>query len=111
MHDRSPRCPCPGHLYIIIFTKSVDSARLSVDNATLDGRPDWLRTSYTAPRGRFGGSGAPDSYRTGLADLPEDWPAASLRDSAAVTPHESQSREARVSLVDVKDVQIIITKQ
>ena len=48
-----------------------------------------------AGRGRFDGSGAPDSDRTGLADPPEDWPTSSPRDAAAVTPHDLQLREAR----------------
>jgi len=34
----------------------------------------------------------PDSARTGLADPPEDCPAASPRDAAAVNPREPQSR-------------------
>ena len=33
--------------------------------------------------------------RTGLADPPEDWQAASPRDAAAVTPRESKSRSSR----------------
>ena len=45
---------------------------------------------------------APDADRTGLADPPEDWPAASLRDTAAVTSREPQSRKARVRLVTIK---------
>jgi len=53
----------------------------------------------SVPSGRFGGSGVPDSDRTGLADPPEDWPATSLSDAAAVTPRKPQSREARVWLV------------
>jgi len=49
----------------------------------------------SASRGRVGGSGAPDSDRTGLGNPPEDWPAASPRGAAAVTSCEPQSREPR----------------
>jgi len=56
--------------------------------AILDGRLLTRRSKATppsAPRGRFGSSGMPDSDRTGLAGTPEDWPAAGPRDAAAVT--------------------------
>ena len=68
----------------------MDSARLSVDNAprVIGGAPNnaepafaavgGTRAAEPAPRGRFGGSGTPDSNRTGLADPPEDWTAADL---------------------------------
>jgi len=71
--------------------------------ATLDGRPGrcWLRAKQatvdtSAPRGHFGGSETPNSDRTGLADPPEDWPAASPRDIAVVTPREPHSHFARL---------------
>jgi len=53
----------------------------------------------------LGGSGAPDSDRTGLADPPEDWPAADLP-VPAVTPREPQSPKARVWLVILKHLNI-----
>jgi len=49
-------------------------------------RQSWLCAKQATVA--VGGSGAPDSVRTGLADPPEDWPAASPRDAAAVTPRE-----------------------
>ena len=79
--------------------KSVDSARLSVDNAwaRADGRSCLQCCSAPMPRrrrrpGAVRRSGAPESHLTGFADPPEDWPAAIPScDAAAVTTRESKS--------------------
>jgi len=51
------------------------------------------------PRGRFSSSRVPDSDWIGLADPPEDWPAANSRDATTTTPRKLQSCKARVWLV------------
>jgi len=75
----------------------VDSARLSVDNAAL-ARPVLaaLQGCATNKPPPPSARGAPDSHRTGIADPPEDWPVASPRDDAAVTPREPSAILDRV---------------
>jgi len=83
---------------------SVWTARLSVGRAPFqDGRTDgqtagclqcWHRSNTAPPSAAQGRrSGAPDSLRAGLADPPEDWPAASPCDAAAVIAREPKSRD------------------
>jgi len=48
-----------------------------------------LRRRRRPAGGHFSDSGA----RTGLADPPENWPAASPRDAVAVTPREPKERD------------------
>jgi len=62
----------------------------------------WLRSKKAAfVVGRFGGSGAPDSDRNILTDPPEDWPAASPHDAAAVTSREPQARVGLIMLYNL----------
>jgi len=76
----------------------------------------------SASCGCFGDSGAPDSDWTGLANPPEDWPAADLPAAqrllrsvsvaavtAAVTPRESQSRDVLVWLVYITAAKAVFT--
>jgi len=87
------------NLYII-RTISLWTARVCLWTTRGPGRTDGVVYSIAALQrlvavgalGRFDGSGAPESHLTGLADPPEDWPAAIPScDAAAVITRESKS--------------------
>ena len=75
---------------ILIRTKSVDKARVSVDNANLD--RCWLRANSGGASRQLRRQRGAGGRSARLADLPENWPATSPCDAAAVTPREPKSR-------------------
>jgi len=75
-----PAAPRKALIYMI-RTKSVDRARICLWTTRGPGRlftDGCSRNNAESAGSALRGSGAPDSYRTGLADPPEDWQASNL---------------------------------